>query len=187
LFDIANFDMANSSIPLSSLYVTSEVASAQPIRYISLRAMLPHTNYELWEALMRLRLLMDLLWQNGYPLQTETAVAVNYKSFSNYHYDFDLEKIEKCGTFQSCDDAIYKITHCGKCYKLFELTFDDEYVPHEKYAHYPGKDIPSSGGTSVWTCCGRSHNEPGCVTNNAHVWSGVVRGVNEFLRVEGLC
>jgi len=126
----------------------------------------------------------DLLCQNGYPVQTEIGVAVNYKLFPNYHYDFDLEKIEKCATFQSCDNAIYKITHCGKCYKLFELTFDDEHVPHEKCAHYLGKGIPSSGGTSVWTYCRRSHNEPGCVTNDAHVRRGVLRGVNEFLELK---
>jgi len=34
-------------------------------------------------------------------------------------------------------------------------------------------------------CCGRSHNEPGCVINDAHVWNGVVGGVNEFLKWKG--
>jgi len=42
---------------------------------------------------------VDFLWQNGYLVQTETGAAVNYKPFPNYDYDFDLEKMEKCGTY----------------------------------------------------------------------------------------
>jgi len=95
--------------------------------------------------LMHLTLSLEELWENGFPVETETGIAVNYKPFTAYNHGFDSDEIEKCGTYHSCNNVIYKITNCAKCYKLFRLSFDDEYIFSGRCIHpetlYPGMVI----------------------------------------------
>jgi len=134
---------------------------------------------------MDLTLSLEELWENGFPVETETGIAVNYKPFTACNHGFGSDEIEKCGTYHSCNNVTYKITNCAKCNKLFRLSFDDEYIYHEKCIHHPGRDIVSGNGDKFWTCCEKANDDPGCVTKDQHVWNGVVRGCNEFLDWKG--
>jgi len=151
-----------------------------------LRLKLPYSNFELWEKAINFTLETNALWENGYPMVCETGIAVNYKPFPSFAHNFNQESIKKCGTFQSYDNEIFKITHCGRCYKLIKLNFDDEFMHKENCTYHPGRTtFEAFSDDKYWTCCNRSEGSPGCVTGDTHVWNGVVRGLNEFLDWKG--
>jgi len=130
---------------------------------------------------MYLTLSLEELANNGFPMTTNIGIMVNYTPFSNHMLTYD--KIEKCGIFEACPCCHIpcKITSCGKCFKLFHLTLDDEYIYEEKCSYHPGKDIAFDDYRG-WTCCGRGYFEPGCIILNQHVWNGVVPGYNGPLK-----